>query len=1685
MKSIYVRFTKRTLFTILIVHLSFFGFAASYYVSNSGNDSNSGLTEALAWKTLAKVNNFKPQPGDQILFKKGDAWEGTLTVTASGASGNPIVYGAYGTGDNPKIYGSTEITGWTKYSGNIYQATVSSDINQLFVDGTRGRLARYPNTGYFNVTSVQSSTQLTSTGLNGSTNYTGATLMGRSSDYTMDARTITTYSSQTLTMSSALTIAVNRGFFLTNKLIFLDQANEWYYDSSTHTVYLWTPSGDSPSNYVVRGSTTNYGISISSKNYITISGLEILHSGNTSIYLDTDTHITVDQCKLTNPEQWGIYTVNNGGSDYLVATSNYVYGANASGIRSYAPYSTISDNDVVDTGLFYNLGKVAGSQNVGTAIFSRAAQSTISYNRIINAGYDGINFWGKNTIVEYNYINGACQVLDDGGGIYTYNVSSSSAGSIVRYNIVLNVFGNRVGTPNNFDAGFGIYMDNESTDIAITNNIIAHTTLGIELHVAGNISVNNNTLFDNITHIDVTSKLSNSTITYNVFYATNRTGDFVGWTNTHQRMVNQDVTAIYNNNKYIDHYRTEDIFGSSYNFSEWKSATGQDGNSKINEGPALKTGETEKLFYNDTKQDKTFDLGSNIYRDIDGISVTGKLTLKPFTGKILIGTKFDATSNDTVNPEITTFSIPATSTSLIVSLSSLSATDNIGVTGYLIAESSTKPLAIAPGWSSTIPTSYTFLSVGSKTLYAWAKDAAGNVSTSLSSGVNISLSVPIPDNSSDLSPEYSTYLFEELSGTNVIDSSSSHDGNIVDTASRVTGKSGKGLSSTGNGYVNLGQVYGEVADGLTLSAWVKPTPSTGYKGVIMHGGPNTDTFALYLNSTSGTIAFKTEGTTSGKWTEIANSTIWDGSWHLLTATYNGSQKIIYLDAVPLITVSATGMMDSGTGYNLLIGAGRDEIPVPLDSQYQGIIDEVRIYNYALNSSQISSLFTTPSTPTANTFSLTGPSSGNLNSPSTSFTVTPNNPFTGTVTITASGTGSAGLSAKVLTFSNSSVAQTFTITPTVAGSITLTATNNSTLSNPANLTYNVNAVVPNAPTSVVANSGNESVSVSFMAPTNTGGSPITGYTVTSNPAGGTDINAGSTLLTHTITGLANGTYTFTVKATNSVGSSVASVASNPIENIIVKQGEIIPSHFTTVWDGLNGLNHMNINVVSANIEDIPLSVNDEIALFSGTACVGTTKLTKSIVPGDNTTFLTILASQNDGSNNGFIDNDTIIFKIWNSKTQKELQVNGVVYRNDISTWKTNGRYLPGSTAVVELSFNELYTQFINLLKGYNMISTNVTPLSSCPIALTKTLADQGNLIKMQDETGNSLENWGDFGGWINQFGALEKTEGYKIQVANNCTLQVTGRRIAMPLDINLKAGWNIISFPRTDIVDAMSIVQTLIDQNKLVKVQDEIGNSIENWGIYGGWKNGIGNFLPGKAYKVKMSTDAVLTFQESYTKSAVIMAKKLGTEYFNSSVEGNGTDHMNINITGLNNIGLSVGDELAAFDGAVCVGTIMITEADLLSGSACLSSSVSTNNQNLNGFKVGNPIQILAWSKLSGDESKVNAEVITGQMKYEKNASVLINMKSATIATAITNLDVVVKIDVFPNPCQGKVTVRFSEIPDENSRIEISDISGRKIISRIISGTSEEFNLNHLTPGLYLVKSILGSSEFVQKLIVNK
>lgn len=114
--------------------------------------------------------------------------------------------------------------------------------------------------------------------------------------------------------------------------------------------------------------------------------------------------------------------------------------------------------------------------------------------------------------------------------------------------------------------------------------------------------------------------------------------------------------------------------------------------------------------------------------------------------------------------------------------------------------------------------------------------------------------------------------------------------------------------------------------------------------------------------------------------------------------------------------------------------------------------------------------------------------------------------------------------------------TFTVTAT-------TSTGTSTPSAPSN-TVTPSAPVPGAPVGVSATAGNGQAKVSWSAPTSTGGSRITGYTVTSNPGGFICTTTGAKSCT--VKGLVNEIpHTFTVTATTATGVSDSSVPSNVV------------------------------------------------------------------------------------------------------------------------------------------------------------------------------------------------------------------------------------------------------------------------------------------------------------------------------------------------------------------------------------------------------------------------------------------------------------------------------------------------------------------------------------------------------------
>jgi hypothetical protein len=113
----------------------------TYYVSYAnGLDTNNGTSSLSPWKTITKINSSKFKPGDRILLNRGETWSGVqLTMPSSGKPGNPIYFGAYGSGVNPILDLSVVYTDWVSYDAPTYtyRRLGNADETQVFQGATR------------------------------------------------------------------------------------------------------------------------------------------------------------------------------------------------------------------------------------------------------------------------------------------------------------------------------------------------------------------------------------------------------------------------------------------------------------------------------------------------------------------------------------------------------------------------------------------------------------------------------------------------------------------------------------------------------------------------------------------------------------------------------------------------------------------------------------------------------------------------------------------------------------------------------------------------------------------------------------------------------------------------------------------------------------------------------------------------------------------------------------------------------------------------------------------------------------------------------------------------------------------------------------------------------------------------------------------------------------------------------------------------------------------------------------------------------------------------------------------------------------------------------------------------------------------------------------------------------------
>jgi hypothetical protein len=313
-------------------------------------------------------------------------------------------------------------------------------------------------------------------------------------------------------------------------------------------------------------------------------------------------------------------------------------------------------------------------------------------------------------------------------------------------------------------------------------------------------------------------------------------------------------------------------------------------------------------------------------------------------------------AGDTTPPAVSVTS-PAGGATVSGSISvTATASDDVGVVGVqflldgnpLGAEDTASPYAIAWGTAGA--------SNGQHTLSARARDAAGNMTTSAGVGVTVS---------NTAAPGLvAAYGFEEGTGGTAGDSSPNGlNGTIANAAWVAGGKFGEALSFNGtNSWVTvLDNPALHLTTGMTLEAWVKPTLVDGWEAVLIKEAAGDLTYGLYSDNFGNDVngpkrpgVYVKQG--GGTYYTLGTAQVALNTWTHLAATYDGSNLRLYVNGTLASTKARTGSLNTSTNP---LRIGGDSV---WSEWFNGLIDEVRVYDRALSAAEIQTDMNTPVVP---------------------------------------------------------------------------------------------------------------------------------------------------------------------------------------------------------------------------------------------------------------------------------------------------------------------------------------------------------------------------------------------------------------------------------------------------------------------------------------------------------------------------------------------------------------------------------------------------------------------------------------------------------------------------------------------------------------------------------------------------
>jgi hypothetical protein len=203
-------------------------------------------------------------------------------------------------------------------------------------------------------------------------------------------------------------------------------------------------------------------------------------------------------------------------------------------------------------------------------------------------------------------------------------------------------------------------------------------------------------------------------------------------------------------------------------------------------------------------------------------------------------------------------------------------------------------------------------------------------------------------------------------GSTVGGYTTTYNNGAADTASgggpQANAVSFNGVNNSTPQYVST-SLSGGIGGSGSISAFIKlagPTGSIEYIAGESQNGNDFDLQLVPINTTTADLCFYTQAG-SDTCASLTYAAL-DGQWHMVTATDNSSTGVqdVYVDGVLVATATNGGNGPKVDGFNIGYTptfGGRD---------FDGLISDVGIWDYTLSSTQVTGLFTSPSSTSPST-----------------------------------------------------------------------------------------------------------------------------------------------------------------------------------------------------------------------------------------------------------------------------------------------------------------------------------------------------------------------------------------------------------------------------------------------------------------------------------------------------------------------------------------------------------------------------------------------------------------------------------------------------------------------------------------------------------------------------------------------